>query len=56
MAGWIQMPLGMEEGLGPCEFVLDGNPALPQQGGRAPSPILRVEVENFEIRPEVRRL
>ena len=27
MAGWIKMPLGMEVGLGPSEFVLDGHPA-----------------------------
>jgi len=30
------MPLGMEAGLGPGNFVLDGDPALPpQKGGRA---------------------
>ena len=31
MAGWIKMPLGMEEGLGPgdFDFVLDGDPAPP---------------------------
>ena len=28
MAGWIKMPLGMELGLSPGDFVLDGNPAL----------------------------
>ena len=33
--------------------MLDGDPAPPQNGGGAPSPILRVEVENFEIGPEV---
>jgi len=34
------MPLGMELGLSPSDFVLDGDPALPpQKGGRAPSPI-----------------
>jgi len=39
MAGWIKMPLGMELGLGPGDFVLDGDPApLPQKGGRT-SPI-----------------
>ena len=39
------MPLGMEVCLSPGEFVLDGDPApLPKKGGRAPSPILRVEV------------
>jgi len=26
------MPLGMEVGLGPGDFVLDGDPALPQKG------------------------
>jgi len=35
----------MEVGLSPGEFVLDGD--------RAPSPVLRIEVENFEIGPEV---
>ena len=40
-------------GLSPGEFVLDGDPALSPKGGRASSPILRVEVENFEIGPEV---
>jgi len=30
------MPLGMEVGLGPGDFVLDGDPALPPQKGRAP--------------------
>ena len=39
------MPLCMELGLGPGDFVLDGDPA--------PSTILRVEVENFEIGPEM---
>jgi len=38
MAAWIKMPLGMEEGLGLGEFVLDGDPAYPpQKGGRAPN-------------------
>ena len=50
------MPLGMEVGLRPGEFVLDGDPAPSHKRGRAPSPILRVEVENFEIGPEVRAL
>ena len=40
------MQLGMEVGLGPGEFVLDGDPALLPKGGGggAPSPNLRVEV------------
>jgi len=45
--------LGMEVGLSPGEFVLDGDPAPSPKRGRAPCPILRVEVENFEIGPEV---
>jgi len=37
MAAWINMPLGMEVGLGPGDFVLDGDPApLPKKGGSAP--------------------
>jgi len=40
MAGWIKMPLGMEEKLGPGDAVLDGDAAPPsQKGGAAPSPI-----------------
>ena len=35
------------------EFVLDGDPAPSSKRGRALSPILRVEVENFEIGTEV---
>ena len=33
--------------------MLDGDPALSPKMGRAASPILRVEIENFEIGPEV---
>ena len=29
MAAWIRMPLSMELGLSPGDFVLDGDPALP---------------------------
>ena len=52
-AGWIKMPLSTEVGLSPGEFVLDGDPAFSTKRGRSPSPILRVEVENFEIGLEV---
>ena len=31
-AGWIQMSLGMEVGLGPDDIVLDGDPAPPKRG------------------------
>jgi len=37
MAAWIKMSLGMEQGLGPGDFVLNGDPALPSpKGGRSP--------------------
>jgi len=37
MAGWIKMPLGMEVGLGPGDFVLEEDPApTPQKGDRPP--------------------
>ena len=52
-AGWMKLVLGILVGLSPGEFVLDGDPAALPQKGQAPSPILRVEVENFEIGPEV---
>ena len=47
------MPLGMEVGFSRGDFVLDGDPAPSLKRGSAPSPILRVAVENFEIGPEV---
>ena len=37
MAGWIKMPLGREEGLGPGHIVSDGDPAPPPQRGTAPN-------------------
>ena len=37
MAAWIKMPLGMELGLGPGDFVLDGDPSpLPKKGAEPP--------------------
>jgi len=33
MAGWIKMPLAVEEGLGTGDFMLDGGPAPPPQKG-----------------------
>jgi len=38
MAGWIKMPLGTEVGLGPGDFVSDGDPAPPPRkwGQRPP--------------------
>jgi len=36
MAAWIKMPLGMELGLDPGDFVLDGNPAPSPKRGRSP--------------------
>ena len=37
-AGWTKMPLGMEVGLGPGDFVLDGDP-VPSEKGYIPHPI-----------------
>ena len=34
-AGWTKMPLGMEVGLGPGDFVLDGDPAPHQKKGHS---------------------
>jgi len=40
MAGWIKMPLGMEVGLGPGDFLSDGDPApLPKKGAEHHSTI-----------------
>ena len=46
MAVWIKVSLGMEQGLGPGDFVLDGNPAtLPKKGAEpAPNPKCSVHV------------
>jgi len=42
MAAWIKMSLGMEEGLGPGDFVLDGDPVpFPQKGAEPPLPNFR---------------
>jgi len=38
-AGCITMPLGMQVGLSPGDFVFDGDPAPSQKGGGASSPI-----------------
>jgi len=38
MAAWIKIPLGKEVGLGPSDFVLDGDLATPpQKWGGAPN-------------------
>jgi len=36
MAAWTKMPLGMEQGLDPDDFVLDGIPLPPPQKGGGP--------------------
>ena len=38
-AGWTKMPLGVEVGLGPGDFVFDGDPAPPEK--RLQPPIFR---------------
>jgi len=37
-AGWIKMALGREVDLGPCDIVLDGDPAAPKKGSQHPLP------------------
>ena len=37
MAAWIKMPLGMEVGLVPVDFLLDGDPAPPKKGAEPPN-------------------
>jgi len=44
MAGWIKMSLGMEVGLSPGDFVLDGDAATPPKKGAEPSPQLSAHV------------
>jgi len=39
-AGWIKMPHRMEVGLGPGNFVLDGDPPFPPQKGAVPPPTI----------------
>jgi len=39
-AGWIKMPLGMEVGLGPGDFVIERDPAPARQQGTAPTQFL----------------
>jgi len=36
-AGYIKMPVGMEVGLSPGDFVIDGDPASPSKNGAEPS-------------------
>ena len=48
----MKLVLGMVVGLSPCDGVRWGPSPLPPKGAE-PLPILRVEVENFEIGPEV---
>jgi len=39
MAGWTKMPLGMEVGVGPGDFVLDGDPASSPKKAHSSHPI-----------------
>jgi len=38
MAAWMKMPLGMELGLCPGDFVLNGDPTPPPKNGAEPPP------------------
>jgi len=37
-AGWTKMPYGMEVGLGPGDFVFDGDAAIPRKKGKPTPP------------------
>jgi len=41
-AGWTKMPLGMEVGLGPGDFVFDWDPATPEKMAHPPPPNFRL--------------
>jgi len=41
IAAGVKMPLGMEVGLGPGDFVLNGDPAPPPQEGAPPKIFFR---------------
>ena len=41
MGAWIKMPLGMELGFGPSDFVLDGDPVPLPKKGAEPLPNFR---------------
>ena len=55
-ARWMKLILDMVVGLIPGEFVLDGDPAPSPKGAEPHPQFQKVEVENFEIGPEVRAL
>ena len=40
MVGWMKLPLGTEVGLGPDDFVLDGDQAAPEKRHTHPHPLL----------------
>jgi len=40
-AGCVKMPLGMEVGLSPGDFVLDGDPASPPLKGHSPPSLVK---------------
>jgi len=44
MAAWIKMSLGIQLGLGPGDFVLDGDPAVLPQTGAEPPPQISAHV------------
>jgi len=47
MAGWIKMPLGMEVGLGPGDFVLDGTQlSLSKKGAEEKEDKIKVTMQD----------
>jgi len=67
-AGWMKLVLGMEVGLSPGDFMLDGYPvSFPQKGAEPPSPIfgpfllwpngcMQQNATWYRARPQPRRL
>jgi len=47
MAAWIKMPLDMEVGLSPGDFVLYGDPASLSKKGTEPLPVKKISAHVY---------
>jgi len=52
-AGWTKMPLSMEVGLGPGDFVLDGDTAPPKKGAQPARAIFCPCILWLAVRPNL---
>jgi len=48
--GWIKMLLGTNVSLGPCDIVLDGDPAAPERGTARLCGFLHISTSGFRVR------